>query len=352
MRFRLSAAVAALCLSACGSAPDESKVGGLDFYDFIAMKRSEYALALDGGRERAVEAVRLAQEMKIQIDRRYEAIVQRAATETESKHRELAVAALGLSQRPEAVAHLEAYLSDPAPEVRGTAAASIGFLNPTFAPLGKIEQLLQDSDPYVRLAALFGLKLLSARHQKPSVLAVRKIEILAKEDGDKGVRNEAVLALGAIKDETSVEILHRYCLVDEEALVRGNAAMVLAGFGKKARPAVPALIERLKDGETGVVERAHFSLKTITGLEADRQYGTWVDWLKEISQVLEYFCKADGEVSSVPGPCPKCGITMEPRAISEAVWACPVHADVVLSKPGRCYKCQKELAPRKMDSEK
>ncbi|HKS16623.1 MAG TPA: HEAT repeat domain-containing protein [Planctomycetota bacterium] len=337
----------------CSSPPDESQVNGADFYDWLELRRAEYASALDGGRDMRMAQAELAHKLKVQIDRRYDSIVQRAATEEDAKVRELAVSALGFSQRLEAVAHIEKYLADPVPPVRGTAAASIGILNPPSAPLEKIEALLLDSDVYCRQAALFAIKLLARHDRKPSKEAVKRIMELARDDSEPGVRNEAVLALGKIQDLDTVEFLAREGLGDDTPLVRGNAARVLGAFGSKAYKAVPLLIERLKDGETGVVERAHYALKLITGrVDADPQYGAWTDWLKEISKVLEWYCERDREVRAFPGPCPKCGIQLEARAMPDAEFACPEHPEVVLQKPGKCFKCQKDLLPKKKDEQK
>ena len=352
MRFCL-VAVALSVLAGCGSPPDENKIGKLEFYDWLEFQRGLYADAIDGGREAANTRAQLEQSIKFQVDRRYDSIVERAASEEDPKKRELAVCALGFSQRPEAVIHIESHLSDPLPHVRGTAAAAIGILRPPKAPFEKIEPLLTDQDAYCRQGALFAIKLLGDGPRKPSKEGMARIEKIAVEDSDFSVRNEAVLALGRIKDPNTVDTL-RKCLTDESVYVRSNAAMVLAGFGPLARTAVPALIERLKDGETGVVERAHFALKAITGrVDADPQYGSWQDWMNEISKVLEFVCPNHPEIKSEsPGSCSKCGVTLEAHAKPEAEFACPEHTDVVSRKPGTCFKCQKELRPRKKEDPK
>jgi hypothetical protein len=218
----------------------------------------------------------------------------------------------------------------------------------------KIEPLLNEPDGFARHAGLFAIKLLAKPERPPSKAALDRIIALSREDAEFGIRNEAVLALGKIKDENTImEPLARKCLVDESFLVRGNAALMLAGFGYKARLAVPLLIDRLKDGETSVVEKAHFALKAITGrVDSDRQYGAWMDWLTEISKVLEFHCEKDKTVSQAAGPCPVCGVLMEPRAIAEAEFVCPEHAEVVTQKPGKCIKCLKELLPRKREPQK
>lgn len=349
MKLCRSALAALLLSGACASPPDATKVGTLDFYEWLELRLEEYASAVDQGR--LDTQAMLAAQMKRQIDQRYDGIVQRAATDEDAEKRAIAASALGFSKRLEAMAHLEPRLEDPAPGVRGSAAAAIGMLNPPQVPMEKIEALLHDADGFARQGGLFAIKLLARPDRPPSRAGVERIIALARDDAEFGIRNEAVLALGKIQDDgTILEPLAKKCLIDESFLVRGNAALMLAGFGYKARQAVPLLIDRLKDGESSVVEKAHYALKAITGrVDADRQYGSWMDWLKELSQVLEFICEKDKYVSDSPGPCPTCGVQMEPRAIPGSEFACPEHPEVVAQKAGKCIKCQKELLPRKKE---
>jgi hypothetical protein len=351
MRYRLLVLSALGLLSACASAADDSKVGHLDFYDWIDVRRGEYASALDMGTEGRQRLALLTYQLKAEIDKRYDSIVGRADSEKDPVRRELAVSALGFSQRPEAVAHLEPRLADPDPTVRGTAAAAIGFLNPPNPPVDKIAALLLEPDMYDRQAALFALKILAKPGQNPEW--GKRVMELARDDARYEIRNEAVLVLGSLKLEAAVDLLARTSLVDESVLVRRSAALALHSFGPKAEKAVPYLIERLKDPETGVVEAAHFALKGITQRgEADRQYSSWSDWYSEQSRVLEYVCPKDGTKGSAAGPCPTCGLLMEPRAIPGAEFECPVHPEVVSPKAGKCPKCQKDLIPRKKEPSK
>lgn len=71
--------------------------------------------------------------------------------------------------------------------------------------------------------------------------------------------------------------------------------------------------------------------------------------LQPIAQV--YVCPMDPEVRSTkPGPCPKCGMALEP--LSPAVTAekieytCPMHPEIVRSEPGECPICGMALEPR------
>jgi len=64
-----------------------------------------------------------------------------------------------------------------------------------------------------------------------------------------------------------------------------------------------------------------------------------------------YICPMDPEVKqSKPGPCPKCGMALEPMEpaapVSKTEYVCPMHPEVVSDKPGACPKCGMVLEPR------
>ncbi|HTF56134.1 MAG TPA: HEAT repeat domain-containing protein, partial [Planctomycetota bacterium] len=282
---------------------------------------------------------------------RYDQIVELAGSNADGDRRELAVSALGFSKRPETVAHLVPRLDDPAPQVRGSAAAAIGILNPPNPPIEKMAALLSDPDKYVRMAALFGLKLLVRENPDPAL--VERVATLAREEADPDVRNEAVLLLGRMKGSKALDVLVKKGLEDEVALIRLNAAIQLGQFGTDGWPAVPALIKRLKDGETSVVEAAHWALMKITGrVEADRQYNSWFDWYNEQAQVVEFVCPRCGDTASSAGDCPKCAVPREARVLGPPEYVCPAQDDGVYPKPGKCPKCQKDLVPRKKETPK
>jgi Cu+-exporting ATPase len=57
-----------------------------------------------------------------------------------------------------------------------------------------------------------------------------------------------------------------------------------------------------------------------------------------------YVCPMDPEVrESRPGPCPKCGMALEPEAIE---YTCPMHPEIVRPGPGSCPICGMALEPR------
>jgi Cu+-exporting ATPase len=59
---------------------------------------------------------------------------------------------------------------------------------------------------------------------------------------------------------------------------------------------------------------------------------------------ITYVCPMDPEVrESKAGPCPVCGMALEPEAIE---YTCPMHPEVVRSEPGACPICGMALEPR------
>ncbi len=67
-------------------------------------------------------------------------------------------------------------------------------------------------------------------------------------------------------------------------------------------------------------------------------------------QSVAYVCPMDPEVrSEKPGPCPKCGMALEPDVPPRAPaveWTCPMHPEIVRDAPGSCPICGMALEPR------
>lgn len=64
-----------------------------------------------------------------------------------------------------------------------------------------------------------------------------------------------------------------------------------------------------------------------------------------------YTCPMDAEVrQSKPGPCPKCGMALEPLTVAPAAtrieYVCPMHPEIVKQGPGSCPICGMALEPR------
>ena len=71
----------------------------------------------------------------------------------------------------------------------------------------------------------------------------------------------------------------------------------------------------------------------------------------ERSDTGAYVCPMDPEVRSPePGPCPKCGMALEPATIQppsvKTEYVCPMHPEIVRPEPGSCPICGMALEPR------
>jgi Cu+-exporting ATPase len=67
-----------------------------------------------------------------------------------------------------------------------------------------------------------------------------------------------------------------------------------------------------------------------------------------------YTCPMDPEVREPrPGPCPKCGMALEPAAgfVQRIEYTCPMHPEIVRSEPGSCPICGMALEPRTVTAE-
>ena len=64
-----------------------------------------------------------------------------------------------------------------------------------------------------------------------------------------------------------------------------------------------------------------------------------------------WVCPMDPDVrESRPGPCPKCGMALEPETVEAPAagteWTCPMHPEIVRDAPGACPICGMALEPR------
>ncbi len=69
-----------------------------------------------------------------------------------------------------------------------------------------------------------------------------------------------------------------------------------------------------------------------------------------------YVCPMCAEVRQIgPGPCPKCGMALEPEspalAPTKTEYTCPMHPEIVRAEPGSCPICGMALEPRTVTAE-
>ncbi|AFY52770.1 HEAT repeat-containing protein [Rivularia sp. PCC 7116] len=178
-------------------------------------------------------------------------------------------------------------LEDEDVQVRSYAIKTLGNLKKEAASLvPKFIQALQEDNSAIRQAAAEALgdigdkaavkPLIKALDDKDSMVSVfaagalRRIGdkaavkplIKALNDKDSMVRWGAAVALGNLGDETAVKPLIK-TLDDEDATVRRLSLIALGRLGKKAAPALPRIIEALKDNNSYVHFDAAYALKHI-----------------------------------------------------------------------------------------
>jgi Cu+-exporting ATPase len=92
----------------------------------------------------------------------------------------------------------------------------------------------------------------------------------------------------------------------------------------------PAQSSPSQPAASGPTERAGV---VRSGVEAPAQQGS-----------VTYVCPMDPEVRATkPGPCPLCGMALEPDAVE---YTCPMHPEIVRHGPGSCPICGMALEPR------
>lgn len=346
------AAVALAAAAGCGgrSADEEAT---LKLFDRIAFLFLHYNNSLQSGDPARLELVtsdlqRLAQS---HFDR-----VLAGAGSADPETQSDAAFALGFSRNAKAVPALVELTRSPEPAVRANAVASLGMLGFDDLPAEPFQKLLEDPEPNVRLAVLFGLRKLVSPENDRGLL-----EPIHKRLGDSAmdVRNEAVLLLGKIRSPKSVAPIVAGPVRDREPRVRLNAAMALRLLGRQAAPATPHLIEMLRDDYPRVVEEARLALNEIHGTDLDRSYHNWRDWYED--ELRHYYtCPRHPSLSlPAPGVCPEadCGRKLDrlPREDARKLepppappaFTCADHPEVIVNVPTKCGKCGKDLVVKK-----
>lgn len=75
---------------------------------------------------------------------------------------------------------------------------------------------------------------------------------------------------------------------------------------------------------------------------------------KQKMEKMKYSCPMHADVvSHKPGKCPKCSMDLTKSKIKPAkMYSCPMHADVTSDQPGKCPKCGMDLIKSKIKSAK
>ncbi len=348
--MRTCAALLLLLPAACAGAPDEEE-RNLQLFDALAKLMIEYSDAHVRGDPVPIEAhtVRLQRLVKPEFPR----VLEGLSSGDPGRQAEAAFG-LGFSQNRAAVQPLVDATASPNPVVRHNAVAALGMLGFADIPNDPFRKLLEDADPGVREAALFGLRQLVDERSDRGLLEPLHARLA---DPVKNVRNEALILLRKLKKKESVDPVVKHCLRDREPLIRMNAAVTLGALDAAAAPATPHLVEMLRDEETKVVDAAYKALNRIHSKDLDRSYGTWRDWYEEELR-HHYLCLDHKDVvSSSPGDCPTCGKKLE-RVQKDTLkrtdpvptfFVCPDHPEIQTSTPSSCGKpgCGKPLVASK-----
>ena len=189
------------------------------------------------------------------------------------RFRKVAAAALGFSNRADAVPPLVEALHDPFEEVVLASLLSLWNLAKDGKPVpsAAVVPYLGHTAPDVRSNAALVL----ARCAKPGEGELFLPLTAAMEDSNDLVRVHAAAALGNLGDAGAVPFLVKG-LADSKPLVRIRAAYALGRI--KDAKAVPALIESIDDPDVDVSKASHKALQAITGREIERSKRAWLNY--------------------------------------------------------------------------
>jgi P-type Cu+ transporter len=107
---------------------------------------------------------------------------------------------------------------------------------------------------------------------------------------------------------------------------------------------MPATAKKLNGEKAGVSASIDSATTAISATSADDR-----------RSAQAYVCPMCPEVRQAgPGPCPKCGMALEPEspmlAATKVEWTCPMHPQIVRDAPGNCPICGMALEPRTVNS--
>lgn len=200
---------------------------------------------------------------------------------------DIARGALKAADDPEIVARLEQALEkDGDPLVRRSAALSLGKLGPDAkSALAALEKAVEDTNAAVRQNAAWALGRIGASSVAGLRKALKDDDLLVKRDaagslgklepedargaldelvacctlGNSDVRIAALSVLNKIvtSEDSKVAAAIRPALDDKDLEVRQNAALTLANIGgEAAAPALPILLDALRDGDQELKQQA------------------------------------------------------------------------------------------------
>jgi membrane protease subunit (stomatin/prohibitin family) len=77
------------------------------------------------------------------------------------------------------------------------------------------------------------------------------------------------------------------------------------------------------------------------------------DTMQMKMEAKKYTCPMHPEVvKSKPGKCPKCGMALVEKKMVMPKYTCTMHPEIVKGKAGKCPKCGMEMVPMKMKNKR
>ncbi len=206
--------------------------------------------------------------------------------------RTLAARALGLIgyRARAAIPNLIAALSDPSPNVRGSAAKALGNVRAGAPAVAPLQGLLSDPEGDVRQQAALGLGLLG-RLAVPAVPALTR----ALSDREPRVRGSSAKALGYVgpKAASAVPELSKVVRLDLQPSVRWAAATALGRIGPDAVDSVPALLLALESSDDALRQ---FAARALARLGPGAAFGLTNALSHDDADTRRYAATALGEL--------------------------------------------------------
>jgi hypothetical protein len=188
----------------------------------------------------------------------------------------VAIAALGFTQRQDAMRVLVELLKRDETMILEPALAALGMLRYEQTPVERVAELTRHDNPRIRRNALFALStILREGNHRGALDHIHK----ATEDGDWYVRYQAYRAIARIGAAESESIVVDKGMADDRVEVKLQAIACLAYIPGESF--YETLVETLKDRNTMVVQTAAAVLREVTGNEFGSSFSAWNSWLIE-----------------------------------------------------------------------